>query len=152
MVGKASWYGQDFHGNKTASGHRYDMYTFTAAHRTLPFGTVVKVTSREEGKSVMVRVNDRGPYVRGRIIDLSFAAADQLGLADKGVGDVKLEIVSDPQGNPLRKGQAYFVQYKNGHNKRKSGPYHAFEVAAARQRELQSRHPDAVVVLDDTDK
>ena len=84
MTGMASWYGADFHNKKTASGEGYDMYTFTAAHRTLPIGTVVRVTDKSNGKSVMVCVTDRGPYVRGRIIDLSYAAAQQINMNDRG--------------------------------------------------------------------
>ena len=80
MSGKASWYGRDFHGGSTASGLDYDMYTFTAAHHTLPMGTVVRVTDQNNGKSVMVCVTDRGPFVRGRIIDLSFAARERIDL------------------------------------------------------------------------
>ena len=91
MTGMASWYGADFHNKKTASGEGYDMYTFTAAHRTLPIGTVVRVTDKSNGKSVMVCVTDRGPYVRGRIIDLSYAAAQQINMNDRGVGKVDLE-------------------------------------------------------------
>ena len=111
MTGMASWYGADFHNKKTASGEGYDMYTFTAAHRTLPIGTVVRVTDKSNGKSVMVCVTDRGPYVRGRIIDLSYAAAQQINMNDRGVGKVDLEVVSDPSGTPLQNGQAYFVRW-----------------------------------------
>lgn len=112
MTGKASWYGRDFHGGPTASGLNYDMYTFTAAHRTLPMGTVVRVTDQENGKSVMVCVTDRGPFVRGRIIDLSYAAAQQIDIGNKGVGRVALEVVSDESGTPLSPDEAYYVRYK----------------------------------------
>lgn len=88
--GPASWYGPGFHGRKTASGERYNQNALTAAHRTLPFGTNVSVTNLENGKSVIVRINDRGPYVRGRIIDLSKAAAIKIGLTGRGVADVKV--------------------------------------------------------------
>lgn len=90
--GYASWYGKQFHGKKTASGEIYDMNAFTAAHRTLPFGTLVRVTTGE-GKSIVVRVNDRGPFVRGRIIDVSYAAAQELGLVTAGSLPVTLERV-----------------------------------------------------------
>ena len=126
MTGMASWYGADFHNKKTASGEGYDMYTFTAAHRTLPIGTVVRVTDKSNGKSVMVCVTDRGPYVRGRIIDLSYAAAQQINMNDRGVGKVDLEVVSDPSGTPLQNGQAYFVRYKDD----QVGPFFAFADAA----------------------
>lgn len=150
LAGKASWYGRDFHGGKTASGLRYDMYTFTAAHRTLPLGTVVKVTTLDEGKSVMVCVTDRGPYVRGRIIDLSYAAANQLGLEDKGVGEVNLEIVCDKDGKPLKKRQAFFVQYKARKGNEKAGPFKEFADACAMQEALRQAHPDAKVILGST--
>ncbi len=88
--GQASWYGPGFHGRKTASGERFDMNTMTAAHRTLPFGTLVRVRSLVTGKEIDVRVNDRGPYSGGRIIDLSRAAAEALGLLAIGVKDVLL--------------------------------------------------------------
>ena len=132
MTGMASWYGADFHNKKTASGEGYDMYTFTAAHRTLPIGTVVRVT-------------DRGPYVRGRIIDLSYAAAQQINMNDRGVGKVDLEVVSDPSGTPLQNGQAYFVRYKDD----QVGPFFAFADAAAMHEALRQGHPEAEVVLDD---
>jgi rare lipoprotein A len=89
-VGYASWYGPGFHGKRTASGEIYNMYKLTAAHKTLPLGTYVKVINLENGKSVIVKINDRGPFVEGRIIDLSYAAAKKLGMLKKGVAKVKL--------------------------------------------------------------
>ncbi len=91
--GVASWYGEDFHGLATASGEIYDMHGITAAHRSLPLGTVVKVVNVNNGRQVVAEVNDRGPYKRGRIIDLSFGAAERLGMARNGVGLVEVEIV-----------------------------------------------------------
>ena len=88
--GSASWYGDKFHNRLTANGERYNMNAMTAAHKTLPFGTLVRVESPTTGKSVIVRINDRGPYAKGRIIDLSRAAATQLGVKDMGVYRVKL--------------------------------------------------------------
>ena len=90
QVGFASWYGPDFHGRKTASGEIFDQNALTAAHRSLPLGTTVVVTSLETGKSVQVKINDRGPYARGRKIDLSRAAAQKIGLKKKGVSKVKI--------------------------------------------------------------
>lgn len=84
--GLASWYGPRFHGRRTASGERFDQHAFTAAHRTLPFGTVVRVRSLVNGRTVDVRINDRGPFLKRRVIDLSRAAADALGLLDSGKG------------------------------------------------------------------
>ena len=149
MTGKASWYGKDFHGGPTASGIKYDMYTFTAAHRTLPMGTVVKVTTQDSGKSVMVCVTDRGPYVRGRIIDLSYAAASQLDLKTKGVGDVKLEVVSDSKGTPLKPKQAFYVEYKAARGQQKAGPYKNFSNASAMHEALRQAHPEAKIILAD---
>src|SRR5258708_33940849 len=93
QVGMASWYGPRNHGRRTASGERYDMNAMTAAHRTLPLGTIVRVTNLENHLSVSVRINDRGPYTRGRIIDLSAAAARSLGLKAQGVAQVRIEAV-----------------------------------------------------------
>jgi len=90
--GLASWYGGKFQGRRTASGEVFDTHLLTAAHKTLPFGTLVRVTNLENGKSVTVRINDRGPFVPGRIIDLSMAAATAIGLAGKGVAPVRLEV------------------------------------------------------------
>ena len=146
-VGVASWYGKDFHKKPTASGVDYDMHTFTAAHRTLPLGTVVKVTDASNGKSVMVCVTDRGPYVGGRIIDLSYAAAERLDLMDRGVGKVKLEVVSDKDGKPLNSGQAYFVRYSGAGGSKTSGPYDGFEDAATMREALEKAHPDAEIIL-----
>ena len=89
--GKASYYGKAHHGKKTASGKRFNMHAMTAAHRSLPFGTQLKVTSKDTGKSVIVTINDRGPYAGGRILDLSQEAARQLGMIKQGVGVVTLE-------------------------------------------------------------
>lgn len=88
--GLASWYGQQFHGRRTASGERYDRHAMTAAHRTLPFGTRVRVRSVATGKEVVVRINDRGPFKRSRVIDLSEAAISAMGLRHRGVTQVEL--------------------------------------------------------------
>lgn len=92
-IGIASYYGHDFHGKPTANGETFDMYAFTAAHKTLPFDTKVKVTRISNGKSVIVRINDRGPFAGGRIIDLSYVAAEKLDMLDDGVAKVKIEVV-----------------------------------------------------------
>ncbi|QIJ72870.1 septal ring lytic transglycosylase RlpA family protein [Thermosulfuriphilus ammonigenes] len=88
--GLASWYGPGFHGRRTANGERYDMYQFTAAHKVLPMNTYVLVTNLENGRQTIVRINDRGPFVKGRIIDLSYAAARALGMHRQGVARVRL--------------------------------------------------------------
>jgi rare lipoprotein A len=94
--GVASWYGRKFQGQKTASGEPYDMFQMTAAHKTLPIPSYVKVTNLANGKSVVVRINDRGPFHSNRIIDLSYAAASRIGLAAKGSGLVEIERVFEP--------------------------------------------------------
>jgi rare lipoprotein A len=93
--GKASWYGGRFHGRRTASGERFNMHALTAAHKSLPFGTLVKVRVVQTGREVVVRINDRGPFSPGRIVDLSRSAADALGLLEEGVADVVL-FAADP--------------------------------------------------------
>lgn len=95
QTGQASWYGRHHHGKRTASGEIYDMNKLTAAHRTLPLGTRVLVTNLENGRSVEVRVNDRGPFARSRVIDLSYAAARRLGAVGAGVIRVGLKILAD---------------------------------------------------------
>ena len=92
--GIASWYGGKFHGRKTASGERYDMNKMTAAHKTLPFGTRVRVTNLDTGRKVVVRINDRGPFVRGRVIDLSRAAARKVDMIQAGTARVLVEVLA----------------------------------------------------------
>jgi rare lipoprotein A len=91
--GIASWYGEPYHGRRTASGEIYDMHAVTAAHRSLPFGTVVEVERRDSGAEVTVRINDRGPFIAGRIIDLSYAAAKRVGLDVDGIAEVTIRVV-----------------------------------------------------------
>lgn len=94
QVGLASWYGKDFHGRKTASGEKYDMHEFTAAHKTLPIPCYARVTNQENGKSVIVKINDRGPFHSSRILDVSKSAAAELGMLKKGTVKIKLEVIS----------------------------------------------------------
>lgn len=96
-TGRASWYGRFFHGRRTANGERYDMHALTAAHRTLPLGSYVRVTNPTTDRSVIVRINDRGPFARGRIIDLSMAAAHMLGMQHAGTASVKIEGLTQQQ-------------------------------------------------------
>jgi rare lipoprotein A len=98
--GSASWYGKRFHGRPTASGERYNMYAMTAAHPTLPIPSYARVTSLENGRSVVVRINDRGPFLRGRIIDLSYAAASKLGFINKGHAQVEVEQIVPGRSMP----------------------------------------------------
>ena len=101
QVGTASWYGQIFDGKPTASGEPYDMYDMTAAHLTLPMGSHVRVTNLRNGRSVVVRVNDRGPIVPGRIIDLSYGAAQALQFNQRGLQRVRLDLVDPRQQKPV---------------------------------------------------
>jgi len=103
--GIASWYGADFHGRYTSNGEIYNMYAYTAAHKTLPMNTIVKVINLQNNKSVIVRINDRGPFVKGRIIDLSYAAGKKIGLDVMGIAPVKIVVVGF-------KGKNYVSGYK----------------------------------------
>ena len=107
QVGTASWYGQIFDGKPTASGEPYDMYDMTAAHLTLPMGSHVRVTNLRNGRSVVVRVNDRGPIVPGRIIDLSYGAAQALQFKSRGLQRVRLDLVDPRQQTPVYQTVAY---------------------------------------------
>lgn len=135
--GKASYYGDEFNGKKTTSGEIYNMNDYTAAHRTLPFGTKVKVTNIKNNKTVIVRINDRGPFKHGRIIDLSKAAAKEIDLIKYGVVEVKIETVSDKIEPPiipdntlnLRKG------YYTAELKKTSPKGYGIQVGAFNQKE-----------------
>jgi rare lipoprotein A len=134
-IGVASWYGEPFHGQLTANGERYDMHAYTAAHRLYPFGTRLRVTNLENGRSVIVRVNDRGPFVRGRIIDLSLAAATDLGMVPDGTARVRLDRVSVPTSMAAEE-PAYTVQV---------GSFVEQASARALERRLSARYPDVLV-------
>jgi rare lipoprotein A len=101
--GEGSYYGDSLAGHKTASGEPYDPRRLTAAHRSLPFGTIVRVTSEQNGRTVYVRINDRGPFVRGRVLDLSRAAAEQLELIRRGVAKLRVEVVEYGRTPPRRR-------------------------------------------------
>ena len=99
--GIASWYGPDFHGKWTSNGEKYNMYDLTAAHKTLPMNTILKVTNKRNNKSVVVRINDRGPFVNNRIIDLSKAAAKKIGMIGTGTAPVELEVIGFATKNKM---------------------------------------------------
>ena len=137
-TGMASWYGSPFHGRRTASGERYDMHELTAAHRTLPFGTRLEVRNPRNGRSVVVRVTDRGPFAKNRILDLSYAAAKELGLVGPGTGWVELYSADglEPPGPPHFTVQvAAFAE-----------EWHAEEM----HRGLAAQYPEAEVRTDGT--
>jgi rare lipoprotein A len=96
LTGEASWYGEEFEGNTTASGEVYDSNGLTAAHPTLPFGTTVRVTNLSNSKNLLLRINDRGPYIGRRLIDVSWNAAKRLGFVDAGTTPVRVEVVARP--------------------------------------------------------
>jgi len=98
--GIASWYGPGFHGKRTSSGERFDQYDFTAAHRTLPLGSWVVVTNKTNGRSIQVYVNDRGPYIQGRVIDLSYAAARAIGMLGSGTVPVRIVVLGTEPPEP----------------------------------------------------
>lgn len=97
--GVASWYGVPFNGRRTSNGEIYDMYQLTAAHRTLPFNAIVRVTNLNNGKQVNVRINDRGPFVANRVIDLSYSAAQAIGMVGPGTAEVRLDVLGGPDPN-----------------------------------------------------
>ena len=107
QFGMASWYGEKFHGRIATSGEKYDMYKFTAAHRTLPFGTLVRVTNIGNGRTVIVKINDRGPWISGRVIDLSYAAAKKIGMVNDGVARVRLEVIKEQTGEASWYGEKF---------------------------------------------
>lgn len=131
--GVASWYGPRFHGRRTANGERYDMNELTAAHPSLPFGSIVQVQNVHNGRSVVVRINDRGPFAKKRIIDLSFAAAREIGMILPGTTQVELYLLKPAP--PLR----YTVQV---------GAFSDADRAVALHRELTRIYPEAVVQED----
>ncbi|HCK09681.1 MAG: septal ring lytic transglycosylase RlpA family lipoprotein [Gemmatimonadetes bacterium] len=96
QIGKASYYAHKFHGRQTANGEIFDMYGLSAAHRELPLGTVIRVTHLGNGRSLKLRVNDRGPFVPGRILDLSLGAAQKLDMVEEGVAEVRIDIIREP--------------------------------------------------------
>ncbi len=122
--GIASWYGRKFHGRLTSSREPYDMFEFTAAHRTLPIPTFARVTNLKSGRSVTVRINDRGPFKKGRIIDLSYAAAERLGITEAGTGLVEVRVLDGKNlpAQPIATGKALiFLQagaFSSHHNAR----------------------------------
>ena len=135
-VGWASWYGEPFHGRKTASGEIYDMYQLTAAHKTLPLGTTAMVTHLSNGRSVMVTINDRGPFIRGRIIDLSYAAAQALDMVTEGVAKVRVEILSREVIPPSPPEGPFTIQI---------GSFLDRSNASRLMEELQKAYPDVFI-------
>ena len=134
QTGIASWYGPGFHGHATTSGECYDQHGFTAAHPTLPLGTRARVTNLDTGRSVEVRINDRGPFVKGRAIDLSYAAATSIGMVGPGTAPVRIEVAARPAGGYSR--VAYAVQV---------GAFNEETKARALRTDLAPRYSDVYI-------
>jgi rare lipoprotein A len=111
LVGMASWYGPGFHGKPTSNGETYDQHRMTAAHPYLPMGTVVRVENRANGRVVWVRVNDRGPYAKGRVLDLSLAAAERLDMVRDGTAPVRIDVLRWPSTTDTELGLRAYTQY-----------------------------------------
>jgi len=135
--GVASWYGPGFQGKRTASGEHYDMHRLTAAHRDLPFGSIVEVRNLDNGKRVRVRINDRGPFVRGRIIDLSYTAAKRIDMVGNGTARVELRLIHRGGGGPLP--TTYVVQV---------GAYHDVQRAEEVEKRLVQSYDDVRIDSD----
>ena len=139
--GIASWYGSDFHGKPTSNGEAYDMHALTAAHKTLPLGVYVKVRNRDNGRETVVRINDRGPFVAGRIIDLSYSAAKGLGIVGSGTAPVRIEALGYPDGT-VKGGTAYRApaSYDRGAFGIQVGAFGKLENARRLAESVRQRH------------
>lgn len=173
-IGYASWYGDQFHGRKTASGEMYDMYSMTAAHREAPFGTQVRVTNLSNNRQTIVKINDRGPFVRGRIIDLSKKAAQDIGMIGSGTTKVKLEFLNTSPIEMSNLGDIYVQQAsfasqsnandylnvlnqaipdlsariynENGYFRIRSGPYSSIQDAESMVMRLKKSNFDGLIL------
>ncbi|MCK4494000.1 MAG: septal ring lytic transglycosylase RlpA family protein [Methylococcales bacterium] len=139
QTGIASWYGDDFQGKKTANGETYDMYAMTAAHRKLSFDTVVRVTNLANARSVIVRINDRGPYHPHRIIDLSYAAAQKIGIYQRGTGKVTITAINAINNTPIYLQIGVFEKLNNAHNLQHQVSLHALPKPIIKPIDKQGR-------------
>ncbi len=144
-TGIASWYGSKFHGRRTSSGEIFNMYTMTAAHKTLPLPTYARVTNLENKRSIIVKINDRGPFHDHRIIDLSYAAAAKLGFADKGTARVQLETITFPQHNEQAAVSPPASQTQTFQHYIQVGAFKNRQHAERLQNKLKALHPSATV-------
>ncbi len=161
LTGNASWYGRQFQGRRTASGETFDMYQFTAAHRTYPFGTVLMVKNLDNNKEVRVRVNDRGPFRDDRIIDVSYAAGRELGMLESGVARVSLQVVSggsEVTGTSAPVSDPYEDDYttvappvSSGAYMLQCGAFYSRRNAEKLQEQLQSVVENATTIVQDGD-
>ncbi len=147
--GLASWYGEPYHGRRTASGEIYDMHEMTAAHRTMAFGTMVKVERRDTGADVKVRITDRGPFIKGRIIDLSFAAAKKINLDIDGVAPVKVTIIGFEE-TPKKKAKKAKKAAEHPENEIciwvQVGAFGSMDNARGAERRLEDKGETAVII------
>ncbi len=145
QTGIASWYGGKFHGRKTSNGEIYNMYEMTAAHKTLPLGVMVRVTHLGSGRSILLRINDRGPFVAGRVIDLSYAAAKKLNIVDAGTARVRVEALGYRQ---VEKGQVSYrppTSYDAGNFSVQVGAFSVADNAYRLAAKMRSRYGSAKV-------
>ena len=148
--GIASWYGKDFHGKKTSNGETYNMYAMTAAHKTLPLGTYVRVHNLENNRKVEVRINDRGPFVRGRIIDLSFTGAKEIGIVGPGTAKVEVVALGTPATTDGGSTRSYVQgDYYSGNFTYQVGAYVNRENAERQKRELAKKYKNAHIKVFD---
>lgn len=120
LKGKASWYGTSAHGKMTANGETFNRYALSAAHPTLPFGTVVRVYNQRNGRHTLVRINDRGPFAKNRVIDLSRRAGEFLRIIKAGVSSVVIEVISDSKGRPIVSANSFFLHLANEENQQRA--------------------------------
>ena len=137
-VGLASWYGEEYHGRRTANGEVYDMYAMTAAHRTLPFHTRVRVTNLETGRKAEFRINDRGPFISGRIIDLSYSGARAIEMLGRGTAKVSVEVIGFAGGQPPSLEGIFTIQV---------GAFAEKENATRFQEQLEKKYPNVHMIL-----
>jgi rare lipoprotein A len=151
--GKASWYGKKFHGKKTSSGEIYNMHAMTAAHKTLPLGTYVRVHNLENGKSIEVRINDRGPFVRGRIIDLSYTGATKLDIVGPGTAPVEIVALGKAGASGSGKSTGYVpVDYYSGNFTFQVGAFSQKDNAVRLKQKLEKKYMNVHIVPYDDGK
>lgn len=148
--GLASWYGRDFHGKKTSNGEIYNMYAMTAAHKTLPLGTYVRVHNLQNNRSAVVRINDRGPFVRGRIIDLSYTAAKEVGIVGPGTARVEVVALGKRTTTASNSASTYTAgDYYSGNFTFQVGAFLSRENAEKQRRQLAQRYKNAHIAVYD---
>jgi len=148
--GIASWYGKKFHGKKTANGEIYDMYGISAAHKTLPLGTMVRVHNLENNKTLNVRINDRGPFIEGRVIDLSYGAAKRLGIAASGTAGVKISALNIVKlNNVITDKTKKPVEFKKGDFYIQVGAFKEKQNAASLKRTLPIKNKKILITTEE---